>query len=379
MNGNHKARITLTVGVLVAAEFGVGLAMTSQTLFALEPTIAFTSTRDNTSLMPSTAFASRGNSLAAKSLLATAPFCNDGWASLGAGLSPGGAVYATAVAGEVVYVAGDFTDAGGSPANYVAKWNGTSWSALGSGFVDTVYAAALSGDDFYAAGYFETPDGSVANRIVKWDGGSWSVLGEFANGDENYFVAMAVAGSDIYVAETFYLYWPYYWEGYILHKWDGTNWSTLPALNGAVNAITVSGNDVYVGGYFTEAGGVPANNIAKWDGDNWSALGPGVNGGVTAIAISGSDAVRRRLVHNGWERSGELRCEMEWQQLVCSRFRFEPFCLRDRCGGKRCVCWRRVHFSRNYPGKSDRQMEQHWLVCSRCRIELMGYDGARFG
>ena len=52
MNGNHKARITLTVGVLVAAEFGVGLGMTSQPSFTLEPTIAFTSTRDNTSLMP---------------------------------------------------------------------------------------------------------------------------------------------------------------------------------------------------------------------------------------------------------------------------------------------------------------------------------------
>jgi hypothetical protein len=238
----------------------------------------------------STAFAIRGNALAATALLATEPFCNDGWASLGAGLSPTGAVYAGAVSGEVVYVAGDFTEAGGAPANYVAKWNGTSWSGLSSGFVYTVYAAALWGDDFYAAGYFETADGSVANRVVKWDGGAWSVLGEFANGDENYFVAMAVAGSDIYVAETFYVYWPYYWEGHVLHRWDGTNWSTLPALNGAVNAITISGNDVYVGGFFTEAGGVPANNIAKWDGNNWSALGPGVNGGVTAIAISGSDA-----------------------------------------------------------------------------------------
>jgi fibronectin type III domain protein/PKD domain-containing protein len=238
----------------------------------------------------STAGAIRGNSLESTSLLATEPFCNDGWAALGAGLTPTGAVYAGAVSGEVVYVAGDFTEAGGAPANYVAKWNGTSWSGLGSGFVYTVYAAALSGDDFYAAGYFETADGSVANRVVKWDGVSWSVLGEFANGEENYLVAMAVAGSDIYVAETFYVSWPFYSQGYILHKWDGTSWSELPALDGAVNAITISGNDVYVGGYFTEAGGVPVNNIAKWDGNNWSALGPGVNGGVSAIAISGSDA-----------------------------------------------------------------------------------------
>ena len=35
---------------------------------------------------------------------------------------------------------------------------------------------------------------------------------------------------------------------------------------------------LYVGGFFTHAGGVPANHIARWDGVNWSALGEGVNG-----------------------------------------------------------------------------------------------------
>jgi hypothetical protein len=145
----------------------------------------------------STAYAMRGNSPAA-ARLATEPFCNDGWTALGAGLDFVGAVYAGAVSGEVVYAAGDFTEASGAPGDYVAKWDGTRWSALGSGFVYTVYAAAVSADDFYAAGYFQTPDGTVANRVVKWDGSSWSVLGQFADYDESYFGSMAVAGSDIF-------------------------------------------------------------------------------------------------------------------------------------------------------------------------------------
>jgi len=53
----------------------------------------------------------------------------------------------------------------------------------------------------------------------------------------------------------------------------------VPGADGPVWAITVHGSHVYVGGSFTEIGGVSANNIAKWDGTNWSALGAGLTGG----------------------------------------------------------------------------------------------------
>ena len=43
-------------------------------------------------------------------------------------------------------------------------------------------------------------------------------------------------------------------------------------------ALAVSGTDLYAGGYFTTAGGVPANCIAKWNGSAWSALGSGMSG-----------------------------------------------------------------------------------------------------
>jgi trimeric autotransporter adhesin len=44
-----------------------------------------------------------------------------------------GTVYALAVSGSTLYAGGDFTTAGGIAANYIAQWNGSSWSALGSG------------------------------------------------------------------------------------------------------------------------------------------------------------------------------------------------------------------------------------------------------
>jgi hypothetical protein len=58
--------------------------------------------------------------------------------------------------------------------------------------------------------------------------------------------------------------------------------------DGQVNALAISGTNLYAGGGFYKAGGVWANNIAKWDGSAWSALGSGMYGGVNALAADGA-------------------------------------------------------------------------------------------
>src|SRR5206468_131447 len=82
-------------------------------------------------------------------------------------------------------------------------------------------------------------------------------------------------------------------------RWDGSQWYALGSgvsgggANGGVSAIAVTGTDVYAGGTFSTAGGASANNIARWDGSQWYPLGSGasngVNGDVHAIAISGTN------------------------------------------------------------------------------------------
>ena len=69
-------------------------------------------------------------------------------------------------------------------------------------------------------------------------------------------------------------------------------------MSSTVNALAVSGSNLYVGGAFTtvSASGttMSANRVAKWSGSAWSALlgsgsSNGVNSTVSAFAVNGSD------------------------------------------------------------------------------------------
>jgi len=201
-------------------------------------------------------------------------------------------VRAIAINGSDVYVGGWFRSAGGvSGANYIARWDGAQWHAVGApeSINGTVYALAVSGSDVYVGGYF-------ANRIARWDGTQWHALGS-GTSIFNWIQAIAVSGSNVYIGGNFYLFAEGGMKSY-LARWDGTQWHALGgegAINRPVYALAISGSNVYVGGDFVDAGGAPyADRLARWDGAQWQALGSGAPDGaignpVNAIAMSGSD------------------------------------------------------------------------------------------
>ncbi len=94
------------------------------------------------------------------------------WYPLGSGVVNSVVVQAIAVSGSDVYVGGDFAQAGGSPFNGIARWDGSSWYPLGSGVNNDVSALAVSGSDVYVGEGFTEAGGSPANGIARWDGSS---------------------------------------------------------------------------------------------------------------------------------------------------------------------------------------------------------------
>ncbi len=219
-------------------------------------------------------------------------FSDDDWVSLNPGM-PGAnyPVYAVAADGSGnVYVGGSFYVIGTVVANYIAKWDGSNWSALGSGMNRPVSALAVSGANLYAGGRFTTAGGVTANSIARWDGSNWSALGSGVDGGVS---ALAVSGANLYVGGEFWT------AGGVsatnIARWNGSAWSALGSgMNtlGTVKALVAVGADIYAGGEFATAGGVTANGIAKWDGSTWSALSSGMGGAypptVNALAVSGT-------------------------------------------------------------------------------------------
>jgi hypothetical protein len=196
--------------------------------------------------------------------------------------------------GPALYVGGDFLEAGGIAVNRIAKWNGTNWSALGSGMNATVRGAMTVFDDgtgpaLYVGGDFSIAGGRPISHIAKWDGHQWSSVGGGTGGSNNSVRSLVVhddgTGPALYVGGKFDFAGGVPVSG--IARWNGQTWSDVgggvdgePGRLGPVRGLAVyddgTGPALYATGQFTEAGGVPANGIAKWDGESWSALGPGL-------------------------------------------------------------------------------------------------------
>ncbi|MCA8978044.1 MAG: hypothetical protein KDC98_25180, partial [Planctomycetes bacterium] len=96
------------------------------------------------------------------------------WSSLGSGLQNGFVYCLEPLPGGSFLAGGSFTSIGGVPANYIAQWDGTTWSGFGSGPGDTVISASLLPNGDLVAGT------SLAfnDAMMRWDGASWSTFGQ---------------------------------------------------------------------------------------------------------------------------------------------------------------------------------------------------------
>ncbi len=181
-----------------------------------------------------------------------------------------------------VYAAGSFTGAGDLISRNLIKWTGSEWEALGqgvgygsiSGRVEALAADARG--LVYAGGYFDRVAGQPASNIAVWEGSRWSGLGAGVNGS---VFAPAAHGSTVYVGGSFTEAGGV-GASYIAQYNSTTGrWSALDSgVTGYVYALAVAEDGtLFVGGDFTAAGDADTAYIAQWNGRRWAGLGKGVS------------------------------------------------------------------------------------------------------
>jgi len=239
--------------------------------------------------------------------------------------------------GSRLYVAGEFTSAGGLIAPNIVRWSGTHWSNVGSGLGASVNALAAydfgAGPRLIAAGNFNL---HASSQIAQWNSSQWQAIpGGFPGG--GWLSGLGVFNGELYVSGAFIFPGSSYlvrWNGsqwtgvgaglasvvwdlkmfdegagpslavagipfpqgvpgtFGIAKWNGTQWQAFGSgVNPEGRALAIfdsgDGPSLYVGGTFTTTpgAGLTVNRIAKWHNGQWSAMGPGFNDVVYALQV----------------------------------------------------------------------------------------------
>ena len=128
-----------------------------------------------------------------------------------------------------VYVCGSIANPLGPGFKTLLRHNGTNWEEVPGYNGGLIKDISIYRDTLYFAGQFSVPGGVGGSGVAAFDGEQWFPLGDG--------LALPVA--------------PQYASGHSL-RWFH--------------------DELYVGGGFTHAGGIPANGLAKWNRRQWCSL-----------------------------------------------------------------------------------------------------------
>lgn len=263
--------------------------------------------------------------------------------------NPNNSVTTIAISGSDIYVGGYFTSIGGQTRNRIAKLNNTTgeadltWNPNANNSVLIIY---ISGTDIYVGGNFTNIGGLARNRIAKLNNSTGSADATWNPNSNGRISSISIDESDIYVAGYFTsiggLTRTYYTKlnnttGAPSASWNPVAYGTAynpvvsantsyvflggdpflmennvsrnylakinlttglvdpdwnPNPNEGVYTMAVSGDDLYIGGYFTSVGGLTRNRLAKINKNTGvvdATWNPNANNLINTLTLSGSD------------------------------------------------------------------------------------------
>jgi hypothetical protein len=210
---------------------------------------------------------------------------------------------------------GVFLNAGGhANADYLAAWDGSHWSSIGTPLNGAVNAIAFDGSHIIVGGIFTNAGGHQnADYLARLGPSGWE---PFCNASGPAFngavAALQVIGSTLYVGGAFQNGAGIASANYLLacNLTTGASSSTVAsqsdAFSGGIYALTADGNgNLYAGGGFSNLAHISgADNVAYLDTSgsgspgSWHAMGSGttstggaVTGFVRALTVQGGNVI----------------------------------------------------------------------------------------
>jgi hypothetical protein len=161
-------------------------------------------------------------------------------------------------------------------------WDGATWSSFEPAppWVGPRSLTAVSGERLYLAGDFSEPGNPYARHsVIQYDGSEWSPLDTLSG----FVMSMVTIDEDLHVVlqSDEPTTGPYTQP---LFTWDGTEWRPIGTargpgpVHGLIRALGEYRGDLVAFGFFDEIGGVAAPGVAAWNGEEWLPLGSGPRG-----------------------------------------------------------------------------------------------------
>jgi hypothetical protein len=187
-----------------------------------------------------------------------------------------------------LYVSGVFENLGSiSTADFIAKWDGTNWSGLGSdgsgdGPLSRRARAMVVGSDdsLYASGSFRDAGGvESADYLAVWNGATWSSVGTYSIDEQEFYPnAYSLLIDHSSGDDVLYIGGCMDWgrEDLLVAKYDGTDWVALTGID-KISAcvedmeISPSGVLVIAGDLNSDSTGIAG--LAAWTNGQWRPLG----------------------------------------------------------------------------------------------------------
>ncbi len=166
-----------------------------------------------------------------------------------------------------IFVFGRDILVGGEEARNLAFWDGQRWEALGTGTERPIHSLVEFNGSLVARSYWDQ------SSVASWDGLNWVPMGSEVGAR-----TLKVLGDDLYLltsGET------------PVRRWNGAEWEQVGSpVRGLAWDLEIFQGQLYAGGLFQMGDPLVPRHLIRLEGETWTALGD-TGGRVASMTLSG--------------------------------------------------------------------------------------------